>query len=93
MGRPPRRRHLARAFDVQAFVALSQTLPSFLANAWLTLLQHPEEALQLGAQPDLLPGAMEELLRYATPSRAQFRRALEAVNIGGTKSNKGSASF
>ncbi len=84
-------RELVRAgrLDVQAFVALSQTLPCFLANAWLTLLQHPQEAVQLRAQPHLLPDAMEELLRYATPSRAQFRRALDAVNINGVTIEKG----
>ncbi len=83
------RTRLSCALDVQAFVALSQTLPCFLANAWLTLLQHPQEAAQLRAQPDLLPDAMEELLRYATPSRAQFRRALEAVTINGVTIEKG----
>jgi cytochrome P450 len=57
------------AFSMQAFVALSQTLPCFLANAWLALLQNPD-------QMDLLreePGAMEELLRYAGPSAAILR--------------------
>jgi OsmC subfamily peroxiredoxin len=82
-------RELGRALDVQTFVALSQTLPCFLANAWLTLLQHPRETQQLRAQPDRLSEAMEELLRYATPSRAQFRRALEAVNINGATIAKG----
>jgi cytochrome P450 len=80
---------LTRPLDVQAFVALAQTLPCFLANAWLTLLQHPQEAAQLRDQPDLLPDAIEELLRYATPSRAQFRRALEAVNIDGAAIGEG----
>jgi hypothetical protein len=30
------------AFRVQAFVALSETLPCFLAHAWLALLNHPK---------------------------------------------------
>jgi cytochrome P450 len=66
------------AFEIQAFVALSQALPGFLAHAWLTLLEH-------GGGAD----AMEELLRFATPSRAQFRRALEDVEINGTRIERG----
>jgi cytochrome P450 len=71
------------AFHVQAFVALSQTLPVFLANAWLTLLQHPADTAGLRAQPDLLPSAMEELLRYVGPSHAQFRHATHDTEING----------
>jgi cytochrome P450 len=71
------------AFHVQAYVALSQTLPWFLANAWLALLNHPESAQTLRAEPQLMPQAIEELLRHSGPSRAQFRRAAEAVSLGG----------
>lgn len=80
---------LSNALYVQAFVALSQTLPCFLSGAWLALLQNPAEALELRAHGDLMPKAVEELLRYATPSRAQFRRARCAVDINGTKIDAG----
>jgi hypothetical protein len=76
---------LSGALHVQAFVALSQTLPCFLSGAWLALLQHPMEARELRDHDELMPDAVEELLRYATPSRAQFRRAICDVNINGTK--------
>ncbi len=56
---------------LQAFTALCHTLPAFLGNAWRALLEHPEELRRL---PALLPGAMEELLRYAGPSTVQWRR-------------------
>ena len=68
--------------DVQAFVALSQTLPCFLANAWFELLRHPEETSRLRSQPGLMPQAIEELLRYAGPSRAVFRQAAAPAVIG-----------
>lgn len=74
-------RQLSSPLDIQAFVALSQALPGFLSHAWLTLLQHPGETD--------VADAMEELLRYATPSRAQFRRALADVNLNGTKIERG----
>lgn len=67
---------------VQAFVALSQTLPCFLAGAWLELFRYPCEADRLRATPERMPGAVEELLRHASPSRAVFRRALAGTSIG-----------
>jgi hypothetical protein len=68
--------------DVQTYVALSQTLPCFLAGAWLELFRRPDEADRLRAQPELMPQAVEELLRHAGPARAVFRRALAEVSIG-----------
>jgi cytochrome P450 len=66
-----------------AFIALSQTLPRLLANAWLALVHHPQEFARLRAHPDLLPGAVEELLRYAGIVRRVFRRATANVELGG----------
>jgi cytochrome P450 len=72
-----------------AFVALSQTLPCYLANAWLALLQHPAELARLRSQPDLLPGAMDELLRYAGLVRQLFRQAAADVKLGGVRIAEG----
>ncbi len=66
-----------------AFVALSQTLPRFLANAWLALLRHPRQLEQLRAEPDLMPSAMEELLRYAGLAHMLFRRASTTFDLAG----------
>lgn len=71
------------AFHLQAFIALSQTLPCFLANAWLALLHDPEQAALLHGEPQLMPAAIEELLRHSGPARAQFRRATGDVELGG----------
>ena len=71
------------AFHIQAFVALTQTLPGFLANAWLALLSDSERAELLRNEPELMPAAIEELLRHSGPSRAQFRRAVDAVTLNG----------
>lgn len=76
-------------FRVQAFVALSQTLPCFLANAWLALLNDPENAEMLHAEPALMPAAIEELLRHSGPSRAQFRIATERMALGGVNIARG----
>ncbi|HYI92359.1 MAG TPA: cytochrome P450 [Bryobacteraceae bacterium] len=72
------------AFQVQAFVALSQTLPCFLANAWHALLRRPDQIDKLH-----YPTAIDELLRYAGPSRAILRYAQEDVRIGDVEIPKG----
>ena len=77
------------AFHIQAFVALTQTLPRFLANAWLALLRDPEPAELLRNEPELMPAAIEELLRHSGPSRAQFRRASESATLNGISINAG----
>ena len=71
------------------FVALSQTLPRLLANAWLALVRHPDEFARLRAHPELQPGAIEELLRYAGIVRRVFRRATARVDLGGVSIAKG----
>ncbi len=68
-----------------SFVALSQTLPHLLASVWVALSRHPDEFARLRAHPDLLPGAIEELLRYAGIVRRIFRRATAKVDLGGVK--------
>ena len=71
------------------FVALSQTLPAFLANAWLALLRHPAEFMRLHDQPHLMPRAINELLRYAGLARMLFRRATVDLEIGSVKIAEG----
>jgi hypothetical protein len=71
------------------FVALSQTLPRLLANAWLALVRNPGEYAQLRARPELLAGAIEELLRYAGIVRRVFRRATANVDLGGIRIAEG----
>jgi cytochrome P450 len=68
-----------------AFVALSQTLPRFLTCAWLALMRHPDEWRRLHAEPELMPRAMEELLRYAGLARRIFRRAAADIEIAGAR--------
>jgi len=72
-----------------AFVALSQTLPSFLANAWLVLLQNPRQLERLREEPDLMPVAIEELLRYAGLAHTLFRRASSSIKLAGVTIERG----
>jgi cytochrome P450 len=71
------------------FVALSQTLPSFLANAWLALLRHPAELALLCREPNLMPSAIEELLRYAGITQKVSRYAIAPVTLGDISIDQG----
>jgi cytochrome P450 len=66
-----------------AFVALSQTLPRLLANAWVALARSPDEYARLRARPELVSSATDELLRYSGIVRRVYRRATAAVELGG----------
>ena len=52
-----------------------ESTSSFLANGTLALLNHPEQRARLAADPALLDGAVEEILRYETPAQ-RFSRVL-----------------
>ena len=65
------------------FLGLSQTLPDFLANAWLALLEHPSQLVRLRAEPHLAPRALEELLRYSGPVHTLTREAQQALKLAG----------
>ena len=94
--RADRLRSSARPLDRQTvplgksmFLGLSETLPGFLANAWLALLRHPAEMTRLRARPSLMPNAMEELLRYAGIVHTLHRWATSDLRIGKTEITAG----
>jgi cytochrome P450 len=74
---------------VQGFVALCHTLPHFLVSAWDALLSNPAFEQQLRGDSSLIPAGIEELLRFAAPSRAVFRVALAPVEVGAIRIPKG----
>ena len=74
------------------FAGLTQTLPGFLARAWLALLQHPEQQTRLLTEPDLMPGAVEELLCYSGTVHTRHRKASGGVCIGDANIAQGQSS-
>jgi len=60
-----------------------ETTANLVTNGMLALIQHPEQFQLLRENPELLPQAMEEILRHETPSRGQPRIATEEVVVGG----------
>jgi cytochrome P450 len=65
-------------------VAGHETTVNLIGSGVLALLQHPDELARLRADPALLGGAAEELLRYVSPvNDATFRFTAEPVDLGG----------
>ncbi len=65
-------------------VAGHETTTNLIASGVLALLTHPDQLQRLRADQSLLPGAVEELLRFVNPlNHATDRFTLEPVEIGG----------
>jgi cytochrome P450 len=65
-------------------VAGHETTTNLIASGVLALLTSPAQLARLRSEPSLLPGAVEELLRFTNPlSHATDRFTLEPVEIGG----------
>ena len=61
-----------------------ETTASLIGNGTLALLRNPDQREVLRWHPELLPNAVEELLRYDGPAeRATFRFSLEPLTVGG----------
>ena len=78
-----------RPGEKSAFIGISETLPAFLANAWAALLRHPSELARLRTQSGLIPGAIDELLRYAGLVHSLVRQAASDVDLGGVRIAEG----
>lgn len=62
-----------------------ESTAALLGNAINTFVDHPDQWNLLRARPDLVPNAVEELLRYEAPFRLFYRRTRAAVQIGDTQ--------
>lgn len=58
-------------------------------NAWWTLFRHPDALIALRERPDLVPTAIEELLRFDTSAPMFERWVLEDMEVGGVPIARG----
>lgn len=76
-------------FFLMLLVAGNETTRTVTTNGMRLLIEHPEQLQMLVDDPSLIPGAVEECLRYA-PAIIQFRRtAMEDIELGGQQIKKG----
>ena len=59
----------------------------------LALGRNPASMAALRAKPDLMRGAIEEMLRYDGPVQSTFRTATRDTVVGGTPINSGMGAF
>ena len=66
-----------------------ETTTNLIANAVVSLLEHPREHLRLRAEPGLITTAVEEFLRFQSPNQLGNRRAVRAAVLGGVAMDAG----
>jgi len=74
---------------VSILIGGHETTTSLLTSATWLLLTHPESLNKLRETPSLLPGAVEEFLRYESPFQRLTRVATQDVEIEGQAIRQG----
>jgi hypothetical protein len=65
-----------------------ETTTNLIGNGMLTLLRNPKDMARLRSNPAIMPAAIEELLRYESPSQHTARLAPDDVVLGGKQIKK-----
>jgi pimeloyl-[acyl-carrier protein] synthase len=73
---------------IVTMVGGQETTTNLIGNGVLTLLRHPTELARLRANLSLIPLAVEELLRYESPSQHTARLAPYDTELGDKKIRK-----
>jgi cytochrome P450 len=81
-------------YEVMLFVQLllvagNETTTNLIGNATCALLDHRDQLERVAADLSLVPGAIEETLRYDTPIQLVFRNTTREAEIAGTRIPKG----
>jgi cytochrome P450 len=71
------------AFFSLLFTAGSETTRNSIAGGLLALTQHPDQCAALRKDVGKLPRAIEEMVRYTSPSPAKRRTATRTTRLGG----------
>ena len=79
----------AMQFVMLLLVAGNETTTNLIGNAANALLDHPEQLARVAANPELVPDAIEEALRFDAPVQLVFRLATADTEIAGVRIPKG----
>jgi cytochrome P450 len=63
--------------------AATETTTNLIGNAVVTLLEHPDQLQLLRERRELLPGAIEEIVRFRSPGQVMFRQTTRDVQMHG----------
>jgi cytochrome P450 len=67
-----------------------ETTANMLGLGAFALLENPDQVAELRADPELMPGAVEELMRYLSVADIFYRYATEDIELGGETIPEGS---
>jgi cytochrome P450 len=70
-------------YCMSLLVAGNETTRHLLSGSVALLAGHAEQRAALRAEPAMIPGAVEECLRFVTPIQAMVRTATGDVELGG----------
>ena len=76
-------------FAFLLLVAGNETTRNLIALGTLALIDHPDQCTKLVDDPSLIPGAVEEMLRWTTPVTHMARTATADVEIRGQRIKEG----
>jgi len=76
------------ANSIVTMIGGQETTTNLIGSGTLTLLRHPEQLGKLRGDLSLIPSAVEELLRYESPSQHTARLTPEDTELGGKKIRK-----
>ncbi len=77
------------SFFLLLSIAGNETTRNLIAHGLLLLLEHSDQMARLRADPSLLPGAIEEMLRVRAPVMYFRRTATEDTEIAGVSVREG----
>ncbi len=76
-------------FSFLLLVAGNETTRNLIALGTLALIEHPDQLALLRAKPELMPTAVEEMLRFTSPVTHMARTATADVEIRGQQIQAG----
>ena len=80
----------AIAHEVGLFISGgAETTRTAISHGIRELCEHPDDWDAMAADPSLVPGAVEEVLRWVTPLNNMFRRAGADAEVNGTAIRRG----
>jgi cytochrome P450 family 142 subfamily A polypeptide 1 len=80
----------ALVHEVGLFIAGgAETTRTAIGHGLRAFVDHPEQWDAMADDPDLVPGAVEEVLRWVTPLNNMFRRTLSDDEVGGQRIEAG----
>jgi cholest-4-en-3-one 26-monooxygenase len=82
------------SFEFDTFFLLlalagNETTRNLISHGLLLLLQHPDALAKLRRDPSVLPGAVEEMLRFSSPVMYMRRTATGDTELAGRRIRKG----